>query len=416
MNVPVGGDLAAFFQNASSSGCVFVPLQVNKAVRLEQPHRLESIGTFAIMVNCTSERLIIADIITIACNSKDSLSHGRCVPDSQTCGPDEARIGSLCKKQPRLHVLSDALALFVIAQTSAVQWLTVQLTLEGSFDVEWRAQAGTGAASQLLRLLPDAGNMTAPDGPERTSASLQLQVDGTKQKDFSIAGDLHSVLSIEGSSHPQISFEGKSIMVPVRVRVEAQACVRLQDVQVQVGARGRRSVDSTLLVEGVEPNSNVIVYVRSYDCQRFPIERPLNDRPLHLRLSDGGTHTGDLTMAYAPTEAEKNLHEAMLPQAWVNDTRKLQLIVFANASDALEASEMVTFTIVITSKWFPVWQVVGVVIAVGMAVLFLFLLHILLKNRDTATAIFKAYMKFEVRLGIEMGKTVVKLAASFCAT
>ena len=77
---------------------------------------------------------------------------------------------------------------------------------------------------------------------------------------------------------------------------------------------------------------------------------------------------------------------------------------------------MVTFTIVITSKWFPVWQVVGVVIAVGMAVLFLFLLHILLKNRDTATAIFKAYMKFEVRLGVEMGKTVVKLAASFCAT
>jgi hypothetical protein len=401
-HVTVGGDLSSAFRSTSSAGCVFRALQVSEApVRIDQLIQLTT-GTFAVMINCSAKQEIASNVITIPCTAHEALSSGRCVPETVTCGPAEVRVGSLCKRQPRLRVLSDGLALFVTGLHEAVQSLPVRLTLQGGFDVDWNASVGAGAAEWLV-LQPDAGQLAAADGPgPAATVTLQLRLDATKQTDFSIAGDLRSTLTIEGHLHPQADFEGQSIVVPVRMRVEAQACVRLRDVQVQTGASERRSVDQNARVGDIWLNSRVVIYVRAYDSQRSPIQRSLTKQPLRLRLGDGGGYPNDtLTMAYAPTEAEKNLHEVTLPRAWVNISGEVRLVVFSSSNDSAVAS----FTLVIgASKRFPIWEVAGAVVAIGLVGLLLCLIHILRKNRAAANAILKAYMRFEFLLGMEMSK------------
>jgi hypothetical protein len=108
-------------------------------------------------------------------------------------------------------------------------------------------------------------------------------------------------------------------------------------------------------------------------------------------------------MAYAPTETEKNLYRATLPQAWVNSTGKVQLVIFARV---VNGTCSVSLTLVLAPNSFPAFTVVGAVIGVGLFVLLLCLLGILRKNRAAVKQTIKAYMKFEFRLGVEMGTPV----------
>jgi hypothetical protein len=207
-------------------------------------------------------------------------------------------------------------------------------------------------------------------------------------------------------SQPGVRFEGQSIVVPVRVRVKAQVCVTLQDVQVETDASGRRSIDSDTRLEDIEPKSSVVVYVRAYDCRRSPIQRALDDYPLHVHLYSGSAlaHDGhsDLAMAFAPTEAEPNLYRATLPQAWVNSTGTVRLVVLTNVTGVVDSARAVTLTLVLTEKSFPVSKVVGAVIGVGLGVLLLCLVKLLRRNWAAAKETLKAYMKFEFRLGVGM--------------
>jgi hypothetical protein len=269
---------------------------------------------------------------------------------------------------------------------------------------------GAGAA-EWLALQPVAEQVLAPGGPMRTvNATLTLVLNVSEQRDFSVAGDLRSTVAIESCipSQPGVPFEGQSIVVPVRVRVKAQVCVTLQDVQVETDASGRRSVDSDARLEDIEPKSSVVVYVRAYDCRRSPIQRPLDDYPLHVRL-DGGSalaHDGrsdsELVMAFAPTEAEPNLYRATLPQAWIKSTGTVRLVVLTSVTGVVDSTRAVTLTLVLTEKSFPVSKVVGAVVGVGLGVLLLCLVKLLRRNWAAAKETLKAYMKFEFRLGVEM--------------
>jgi hypothetical protein len=107
-------------------------------------------------------------------------------------------------------------------------------------------------------------------------------------------------------------------------------------------------------------------------------------------------------MAFAPTEAEPNLYRATLPQAWVNSTGTVRLVVLTNVTGVVDSARAVTLTLVLTEKSFPVSEVVGAVIGVGLGVLLLCLVKLLRRNWAAAKETLKAYMKFEFRLGVEM--------------
>jgi hypothetical protein len=261
------------------------------------------------------------------------------------------------------------------------------------------------------------------DGLTRVvDAALLLNV--SQQQDFSLSGDLRSTLAIESRipSRPGVPFEGRSIAIPVRVRVTAQVCVAPQDVQIEVGATGRRSVGGDARVEGVEPTSNVIVWVRAYDYRRYPVQRYLDDYPLHVRLDDSGSalvhdaQSDVLDMAYAPTDSEKNLYHAMLRHSWVNSTGEVRLVVYANITGVANSTCAVTLTLVSATKSFPVFTVVGAVIGAGLGVLLVCLLRILSRNRAAVKDTLKAYMKFEFRLGVEISTPSPRLpvAAAGC--
>jgi hypothetical protein len=191
------------------------------------------------------------------------------------------------------------------------------------------------------------------------------------------------------------------------MRVAAQACVALQDVQVEAGASGRRSIgsDARVELEGEPESTVVVVYIRANDCSRAPIQRYLDDHPLYVRrFNDIGSAVVDdahsVLMGFAPTDAEPNLYHVTLAQPWVNST-EVRLVVFTVVAGVVSS---VGFTLVLTTKSFPVFTVVGAVIGVGLGVLLLLLLHILHKNRAAAKETLKAYMKFEFTLGLEIGK------------
>jgi hypothetical protein len=177
-------------------------------------------------------------------------------------------------------------------------------------------------------------------------------------------------------------------------------------VQVETDASGRRSVDSDARLEDIEPKSSVIVYVRAYDCRRSPIQRLLDDYPLHVHLDSGSAHAhdghSDIDMAFAPTAAEPNLYRATLPQAWVNSTGTMRLVVLTNVTGVVDSARAVTLTLVLTEKSFSVSKVVGAVIGVGLGVLLLCLVKLLRRNWAAAKETLKTYMKFEFRLGVEM--------------
>jgi hypothetical protein len=337
-----------------------------------------------------------------------------------TCATDEVPIGPLCKQQPHLRLQADAHAIFDTVPNSAasagsVRLLPIQLVLEGGFEVEWSVNVSGAGAAEWLALLPVAEQqLLTPDGPTRT-VSVTLVLNVSEQKDFSVSGDLRSTLVI-GSRIPSkqgVQFEGRWIEIPVRVRVAAQVCVTLSDVEVETDASGRRSVGSDARVEDVEPKSSVVVYVRAYDCRRNPIQRYLDDYPLQLRL-DGVNDSAlahdvqsdkELVLAYTPTEAEPNLFRAMLPRSWAHSTGEVRLVIFTNATGVVNSARAVTLTLILIERSFPVSQVVGTVIGVGLSVLLLCLGAILRRqrNRAAAKATLKAYMKFEFQLGVEMG-------------
>jgi hypothetical protein len=416
-DVIAGADLRASFDRGSSR-CEYKALLIESVTRINATFQFDTFGSFALRIsNCSGvNETILSNVITVACGGGLRLSSGRCEPTNTTCGLDEVRIGPMCKKPPHLRLLSDAQAIFDTVpnpaeSTGSVRLLPMQLVLEGGFDVEWRVSVSAPGAAKWLAFQPVAEQVPAPDGPTRVvNATLVLNV--SEQKDFSFSGDLNSTLVIESRipSKPDIAFEGQSIMIPVRVRVKAQACVTLQDVQVEIDASGRRSFGSAAYVEGIEPKSSVVIHVRAYDCRRNPINRSLaaalDDYPLRLRLRDSGSDAvldGHLdterVIAYAPTETEKNLYRATLPQSWVNSTGKVQLVVFAGE---VNGTCSLSLTLVLAPNSFPVFTVVGAVIGVGLFVLLLCLLGILRKNRAAVKQTIKAYMKFEFRLGVEM--------------
>jgi hypothetical protein len=420
-DVIAGADLSASFARGSSR-CEYKALSIESQDRINATFRFDTFGSFALRIsNCSGvNETILSNVITVTCGRDLRLSSGRCVPMNTKCGHDEVPIGTFCKKPPHLRLLSDAQAIFDTVpnpteSAGSVRLLLMQLVLEGGFDVEWRVNITGLGAAKWLAFQPFAEQVPAPDGPRRVvNATLMLNV--SEQNDFSLAGDLNSTLVIESRipSKPGVAFEGRSITIPVRVRVKAQACVTLQDVQVEIDASGRRSVGSAARVEGIEPKSSVVVYVRAYDCRRNPINRSLaaavDDYPPRVRLvrlRDSGSEPvldghldSERVIAYAPTGTEKNLYRATLPQAWVNSTGRVQLVVFAGE---VNGSCSVSLTLVLASNSFvPVFTVVGAVIGVGLFVLLLCLLGILRKNRAAVKQTIKAYMKFEFRLGVEM--------------
>jgi hypothetical protein len=416
-DVIAGADVSASFARGSSR-CEYKALLLESEDRINATFQFDTFGSFALRIgNCSGvNETIISNVITVACGGGLRLSSGRCEPTNTTCGPDEVRIGPMCKKPPHLRLLSDAQAIFetvsnLAESADSVRLLPMQLVLEGGFDVEWSANVSGLGTAKWLAFQPFAEQAPAPDGPTRVvNATLVLNV--SEQKDFSLSGDLNSSLIIESRipSKPGVAFEGRTIVIPVRVRVKAQACVTLQDVEVEIDASGRRSVGSGARVEGIEPKSSVVVYVRAYDCRRDPINRSLaaalDDYPLHVRLGDSGSDPvldgrldSERVMAYAPTGTEKNLYRATLPQAWVNSTGRVQLVVFAGEVNGTCSARL---TLVLAPNSFPVFTVVGAVIGVGLFVLLLCLLGILRKNRAAVKQTIKAYMKFEFRLGVEM--------------
>jgi hypothetical protein len=419
-DVIAGDDLSASFDRGSSR-CEYKALLIESQDRINSTFQFDTFGSFALRIsNCSGgvNETILSNVITVACGGDLRLSSGRCEPTNTSCGPKEVRIGPLCKKPPHLRLLSDAQAIFDTVPNPAesagsVRSLPVQLVLEGGFDVEWRVNVSGLGATKWLAFQPFAEQVPAPDGRTRVvNATLVLNV--SEQKDFSLSGDLNSTLVIESRipSKPDVAFEGQSIMIPVRVRVKAQVCVTLQDVQVEID--GWRSVGSAAYVEGIEPKSSVVIYVRAYDCRRNPINRSLaaavDDYPLRVRFRDSssdpvldGRLATELVMAYAPTGTEKNLYRATLPQAWVNSTGKVQLVVFAGEVNGTCSASV---TLVLAPNSFPVFTVVGAVIGVGLFVLLLCLLGILRKNRAAVKQTIKAYMKFEFRLGLEMSTPV----------
>ncbi len=416
-NVAAGADLSASF--AGSPNCSFKALSVESQEPINETLQLSTFGSFALKVGCngSANEVIISNVITVACGVDLRLSGGRCVPTNTTCIPDEVRIGTRCKQRPQLRLQSDAEAIFdtvpnPAASAGSVRLLPIQLVLGGGFDLEWSVNVRGGRAAEWLALQPVAEHVLAPDGLARTvNATLTLILNVSEQRDFSVAGDLRSTVAIESRipSQPGVRFEGQSIVIPVRVRVKAQVCVTLQDVQVETDASGRRSVGSDARLEDIEPKSSVIVYVRAYDCRRSPIQRPLDDYPLHVRLDggsalahDGHERNSDLVMAFAPTEAEPNLYRATLPQAWVNATGTVWLVVLTNATGVVDSARNVTLALVLTEKSFPVSKVVGAVVGLGLGVLLLCLVKLLRRNWETAKETLKAYMKFEFRLGVEM--------------
>jgi hypothetical protein len=135
---------------------------------------------------------------------------------------------------------------------------------------------------------------------------------------------------------------------------------------------------------------------------------------LHVRMMDGSLDLAhnmhvdnELVMTYAPTDTDKNLYRATLPQAWVNSTGSVQLLVFAaDASGVLNGTCSVSLTLVLAAKSFPIFTVVGAVVGAGLFGLLLCLLGILRRNRAAVKQTIKAYMRFEFRLGLEMGTPV----------
>jgi hypothetical protein len=370
---------------------------------------LNTTGIFVIKVDCgDAEQIIISNVISVACSADEPFTSGRCGGPSAgpaknaTCGGGEVHIGSVCKQLPLFRVLSDSQAIFDTVPGS-MQTLLVRLVLQGGFDIQW----DVSVEDEWLQIRPDSGQLrtsnlgyaaAAPD----SAAEVILLLNATQQKDFSVTGDLHSTLKIAGSmpSRRDVIFEGQSILVPVRMRVAAMVCVELQDVLVQAGSSGPQIVGGDARVYGIEPKSNVVIYVRAHDCQRSPIQRHLIDQPLHLHMGDGGTQSSEANVFwYAPTEAEKNLFQVTLPQAWVNSTGEVPLIVFTNVSGVVVSA---AFTLVIKARSFPVSEVVGGMIAIGMGVLVLFLLRILRNNRVAFKETLTAYLKFELVLGFEI--------------
>ncbi len=411
--VLAGADLSASSFTGSPPGsslCTFKALSVESQTRIDQTLQLDVFGTFALKIMCngSANDTLVSNVITVACGADLRLSGGRCRQTTITCGPDEVRIGKHCKQAPHLRTLSDAQAIFVTVPNAAVRAgsvrnLPVQLVLDGGFGVEWSMGVSGSriGAPEWLAIQPVAEHVLTP--AHAVSATLELNV--SEQEDFSLSGDLRRTLAIESliPSKPGVVFEGQSIEIPVRARVSAQACVVLQDVQIETDAGGRRDIGDGARVEGVEPKSSVIVFVRAYDCRRSPIQRYLDDYPLHVRLNDSGSA---LVMEYAPTAAEKNLYRLMLPPEWVNSTGDVQLVVFTNVTiPGVVSTHSISVTLVLASNPttpFPVSTVVGVVIGVGLFVLLLCLLGVLRKNRAAVKETIKAYMKFELRLGMEI--------------
>jgi hypothetical protein len=416
-NVTAGAGLGASFGPAGPPACTYQAQSIESQQRVDGTLQLDAFGTFALKVTCngTATETIISNVITVACGAGLQLSSGRCVPTSPTCGPDAVRIAARCMQAPSLRAWSDAQALFERVPNSAasagsVRALNVALVLQGGLDVEWSVNCSGASTAPWLAFEPVADRTLTPDVPVVMNMSLNV----SEQHDFSLSGDLHTTLVIESRipSSPDVSFEGRSIVMPVRVRVAAEPCVALQDVQVETGASGRRSVGGDARVEGIERTSSVIIYVRAYDCRRYPIQRYLDDYPLHVRMGDGGSAlvldaTSDKmrVMVYAPTDAEKNLYHLTLPPAWVNATGEVRLIVYTNGQGAANSTSGVCITLVLGEGLGVVNYLVltAKLIAVGLFVLLLcVLLRILWRNRAAAWATLKSCMTFEVRLGVEM--------------
>jgi hypothetical protein len=229
-SVAAGADLSASF--AGSPNCTFKALSVQSQEPVNETLQLSTFGAFALKIGCNSSanEVIISNVITVACGADLRLSGGRCVPMNTTCGPDEVRLGTLCKQRPQLRLQSDTEAIFdtvpnPAAGAGSVRSLPMQLVLGGGFDVEWSVNISGAGAAEWLALQPVAEHVLAPDGPTRkVNATLTLVLNVSEQKDFSVAGDLCSTVAIESRipSQPGVRFEGQSIVVPVRVRVKAQ--------------------------------------------------------------------------------------------------------------------------------------------------------------------------------------------------
>jgi hypothetical protein len=419
--ITAGADLGTSIAGAL---CTYKALSVESAERINETFTLDKFGTFALKISCSSSAnetsVIVSNVITVACAADLRFSSGRCVPANKTCGAGEVGIGTLCKQAPHLRLASDAQAIFAEVPNSAScagsVHLPVQLALEGGFEVEWGVSVSASPKAEWLKVRPVAERVLTPVGAARL-ADFHLVMDVSAQQDFSLTGDLSSSLAIESRipSKPGVAFEGRSIVIPVRVRVAAQVCIMPEDVQLETEGGGRRSVGSDALVEGIEPGSSVVVYVRTYDCRRSPIQRHVGEYLLHVRVKDGGSDLArkahidnELVMTYAPTDLEKNMYRATLPQAWVNSTGKAQLLVFAaDGSGLLNGTCSVNLTLVLAAKSFPVFTVVGAVVGVGLFVLLLLMLGIVRGIRAAAVKqTIKAYMRFEFRLGVEMGTPV----------
>ena len=379
------------------------------------------LGSFVIKRKCSgmTDAVIVSPPFGVGCGVGFTQANATtCVAapnvTQKGCAWTDVRIGSQCRKMPVLVVAADAQDVFIqLSKTSQSSALSYSFTLgaEGSFDMTWSMRCE--ANKWLVCLEPGRGELLAGSG-EVAAARLLLNV--TSQNDYSTSlSDLMGAVLIESrakSVDGDVPFEGKQISVRIRTRVLADVCIQPGNVELSADD-GLRSVGASGSRIDVVTGAPIVVLVHVYDCEGLPIGRFV---PIWLgRRRDAANISAAavlLRAEYEGTDRERNVLQVSLPRSWLASPGEIAIFVSTSNTGAGNAVDVI---LVITDAGTGTMAkvVTGVVIAVLIVGLLIYLAVLAAKNRHQAASLVKAFVEYELLLGVETGFELFDILGDF---